>query len=145
MERMREWGPLGRGLGILAGCWWLGDALRGWLGLVVPGGIVGLLLLLLLLGLRVVPIAWVERPAALLMKWLPLILLPSFVLATQDRTFLRTHGLAYVGTMVVTLLLLWVCIGWLAQLLFRAFPGPTDEPGPLTDAERALAESEEPR
>lgn len=141
---MREWGALGRGLGILAACWWLGDAVRSWLGLVVPGGILGLLLLLALLGLGVVPVAWVERPAAWLMKWLPLILLPAFVLATQDRTFLRTQGAAYLGTVAVTLGLLWIFIGWLAQLLFRAAPGPSDEPGPLTEAERALAESEDP-
>lgn len=145
MERLREGVRLVRGLGILAGCWWVGDLLRASLGLTIPGGILGLLLLLGLLGLGAVPIAWVERGATLLMRWLPLILLPAFVLATQDRTFLREHGLGYVTTMALTLLALWIFIGWFAQWLFRVFPGSTDEPGPLTDAERALAETEEER
>lgn len=133
---------LGRGLGILAGCWFGADWLGRALGLVVPGGVLGLVLLLVLLALRVVPLAWVEEASTLLLKWLPLLLLPAFVLATQDRTFLRTQGPLYVALITFTLLLLWGFIGWLAQWLFHRFPGPSDEPGPLTEAECALAEKE---
>lgn len=139
---MKSWVALirlARGFGILAGCWLGGEALRSWLGLVIPGGVIGLGILLALLSARTVAVEWVEEAAAKLLQWLPLLLLPAFVFATRDRNFLKEHGVLFVSLMAFTLLALWGFVGWLAQFLFARFPSLPDEPGPLTDAEQELA------
>ncbi len=121
---------------------WVGSFLSSALGLVVPGGILGLFLLLALLGTRLIKLTWIEPAAEFILALLPLLLLPAFVGAARDHTFWREIGLLYIGAIVASLFCFWICLGHFAQWLFRVFPPPADDPGPLTEAEQTRAAQE---
>lgn len=133
------------GLGILVVCFLTGQTLRTALGLIVPGNILGLFLLLGLLGTGIVRLAWIEEGAALLLWLLPLLFLPVFVGAAEDRSFWAERGIAFAGATLVGLLALWATVGHLAQWLFARLSAKNpahDAPGPLTDAEMTAAAAE---
>lgn len=137
-----RWGKLGEILGgsvILGACYWAGLMLKAAGGLLIPAGILGLFILLVLLGSGLVRLAWVESAAALFLFLLPLWLLPVFVGVAEDRNFWRHEGPLFLATVVAGLLILWAFVGHLAQLLFARLPGDLREPGPLTDAEQRRA------
>lgn len=123
------------GLLILCGCFLAGEALRRALGLIIPGNMLGLFLLLALLGSGVVKLRWVEPAAGALLWVLPMLFLPIFVGAAEDRRFWVERGTVFSVAIVSGLLALWAFVGHLAQWLFARFPGGENDPGPLTDAE----------
>ena len=137
-------GRLVLGAGVLAGCLLAGEVLRRALELKVPANMLGLFLLLALLGTGVVKLRWVESAAGALLGVLPLLFLPIFVGAAQDRHFWAERGLVFSAAILTGLLALWALVGHLAQWLFARFPGAggNDDPGPLTEAEQARAAAE---
>ena len=109
------------GFGVLVACLLAGNWLKGALGLILPGNILGLFLLLALLLTGVVPLRWVEAAARLLLWLLPFLFLPIFILAMKDRAFWAVQGRALSGAVVLGTLGLWVFVGHLSQwLLGRA-------------------------
>ena len=101
------------------GCFWAGEALKAWLGLILPGNILGLFVLLALLGTGIVPLHWVEKAARLLLWLLPLLFVPVFVLALKDKTFWLARGPVLVGVISLATLILWAFTGHLTQWLLR--------------------------
>ena len=90
-----------------------------WLGLILPGNILGLFLLLTLLGTGVLPVRWVADAARWLLWLLPLLFMPIFVYALHNRDFWVTdHGL-FAGTVAAATLLLWMATGHIAQWMLR--------------------------
>ena len=134
-------GRLVLGAGLLVGCLLAGGVLRGALGLKVPANMLGLFLLLALLGTGVVKLRWVESAAGALLGVLPMLFLPIFVGAAQDRRFWVERGAVFSVAVLAGLLALWAVVGHLAQWLFARFPGAggSHDPGPLTEAEQRRA------
>lgn len=125
------------GFAILVGCFLAGQAVKDALGLIVPANIIGLFLLLGLFGAGVVRPRWVEEAAGALLFVLPLLFLPIFVNAAEDRSFWVERGVVYSVAVVAGLLAMWALVGHLAQFLFKRFPSGEGLPGPLTEAEVA--------
>ena len=132
------------GAGVLVGCLLAGEALRRVSGLKVPANMLGLFLLLGLLGIGVVKLSWVESTAGALLGILPMLFLPIFVCAAEDRHFWAERGVIFSAAVLAGLLALWALVGHLAQWLFTRFPSPvgSDDPGPLTEAEAVRAAAE---
>lgn len=107
------------GFGLLVLCLLAGEWLKARLGLVLPGNILGLFILLALLGTGVVPLRWVEAAARLLLWLLPFLFMPIFVLAMRDKAFWAVQGRALSGAVMAGTVLLWVFTGHLAQWLLR--------------------------
>ena len=125
--------PAGRrmlapGFVVLVLCLYAGEWLKSQLGLVLPGNIIGLFILLALLVTGAVPLRWVEAAARLLLWLLPFLFLPIFTLAMQDKVFWAVQGRALAGATVLALGLLWIFTGHLAQWLLR--PRPQEAPTP---------------
>ena len=108
------------GLVIIIACFLAGDFVKARLSLIVPGSVLGLFLLLALLGAGVVRPGWVEDAGRLLLFLLPVSFVPIYVFAAEDHALWREWGLVIVGTLALTVALLWIFTGWLAQLVFRA-------------------------
>ena len=124
------------GLAILSVCYIAGQTLHNATGLIVPGNMLGLFLMLILLATGIVRLAWIEEAATLLLWLLPLLFLPPFVTAAQDRSYWADpRGLGLAGAVLAGLLALWMIVGHTAQWFLARFPGDESEPGPLTDAE----------
>ena len=103
------------GFGILVVCLLAGNWLKGALGLILPGNILGLFLLLALMLTGAVPLKWVEAAARLLLWLLPFLFLPIFILAMRDHAFWEVQGRALCGAIVLGTVLLWAFVGHLAQ------------------------------
>lgn len=109
------------GLALILGCFLAGEFIKRRGGLILPGSVLGLFLLLALLGARVVRIEWIEEAARLLLTLLPLFFVPIYVYAAEDRVLWREWGLVIAGALTLTVTLLWIFVGRLAQrLLGRA-------------------------
>ena len=104
---------------ILVGCLEAGELLKARLGLVLPGNILGLFLLLSLLMLGVVPLRWVENAARLLLWLLPFLFVPIFVPTIRDRELWLVQGRSIAGAVLMGTLLLWAAVGHLSQFLLR--------------------------
>ena len=107
----------GPGFAVLVGGLEAGEGLKRWLGLVLPGNILGLFLLLGLLAAGVVPLRWVESAARLLLWLLPFLFLPIFILAMSDRAFWAVQGRALVGAVALGTAMLWAVMGLLSEYL----------------------------
>ena len=103
------------GFVVLVACLLAGNWLKHVLGLVLPGNIVGLFILLALLLTGIVPLKWVESAARLLLWLLPFLFLPIFILAMKDHAFWAVQGRALSGAVVIGTVLLWAFVGHLAQ------------------------------
>lgn len=107
------------GLAIITACFLAGDFAKHRLGLILPGSVLGLFLLLALLGSRLVRLEWVEEASRLLIFILPTCFVTLYVLAGAERDLWRDWGVVIASTLTVTLILLWIFTGWLAQRLLR--------------------------
>jgi len=111
------------GFALIAGCFLFADWVKRRLGLIIPGSVLGLFLLLGLLGARIIRLAWVEDAAKFLIAWLPVCFVTLYVGAAADRELWRQWGLTIALTLSFSLVLLWIFIGRFAQwLLTRKGP-----------------------
>lgn len=119
----RTWpGRIGRtalGLLIITACFLVGDFAKRQLGLILPGSVLGLFLLLGLLGARIVRFAWVEEASRLLIFILPVCFVTLYVTAGAEKALWKEWGLVIAGTLTLTVILLWIFTGLLAQRLLK--------------------------
>ncbi|ANE44081.1 CidA/LrgA family protein [Deinococcus puniceus] len=106
------------GLGVLVGFAALGEGLMRLLHWPLPGSVVGMVLLLLALGSRVVRLHWIEPAADGLLGILGLLFVPATVGAIQFLGAGAEWGL-WLLVMVAGLLLGAGVAGWLAGRLVR--------------------------
>lgn len=107
------------GLAIITACFLAGDWVKLRLGLILPGSVLGLFILLMLLLSGLVRLAWVESASRLLIFILPVCFISLYVLAGANRELWREWGVLIAGTLVVTMVMLWIFAGTLAQWLLR--------------------------
>ena len=111
------------GFVILIACLEVGEMVKARFGLILPGNILGLFLLLALLLARVVPLRWVESAARLLLWLLPLLFVPVFVPTIRDRELWLVQGRSLAGAVVLGTVLLWAVVGHLSQWVLRRANG----------------------
>lgn len=80
----------------------LGYWAAGWLGLPIPGNVLGMLLLFGLLATGVVPLWIVEAAAMLLLRHLAFFFIPLAVGLMGFADLLREHGLAILAALLVS-------------------------------------------
>ena len=107
------------GLLIITACFLVGDFAKRRLGLILPGSVLGLFLLLALLGARLIRFEWVDQASRLLIFVLPTCFVTLYVMAGENRPLWREWGLVIAGTLTTTVILLWIFTGWLAQRLLK--------------------------
>ena len=106
-----------------------GEWLKRTLGLILPGNILGLFILLTLMAMGVVPLRWVEAAGRWLLFLLPLLFVPIFVVALKKALQLP-QGTGYFVAVFCGVFLLWACVGHLAQRLLPRQPAsPQGEEG----------------
>ncbi len=120
------------GFAVLVGCLKAGETVKSSLGLILPGNILGLFLLLTLLGTGLLPLHWVASAARWLLWLLPLLFMPIFVYALHNREFWVADRGLFAGVVAAATLLLWAATGHLAQWILRKqTPPETRGPTPV--------------
>ncbi|HEY0790996.1 MAG TPA: CidA/LrgA family protein [Chthoniobacterales bacterium] len=112
-------GELLGGLMIFWVCLAVGTFLKSVLWLMVPGNVLGLFLLLGLISVGAVKLRYVELASKWLLFFMPLLFVPIYVSAAEDKTIWAKWGWLLVPALVLTVTAMWVFVGHLAQRLNR--------------------------
>lgn len=67
----------GRGLIILTLCLWAGNILSELLPIMIPGSIIGLLILFFLLAFQLIPTCWIKNSCNLFMRYMTVLFIPA--------------------------------------------------------------------
>ena len=67
----------GRGLVILTLCLWVGNFISKILPIMIPGSIIGLLILFFLLAFQLIPTCWIKNSCNLFMRYMTLLFIPA--------------------------------------------------------------------
>lgn len=95
----------------------IGDAIQHLLHLPVSGSIVGLVLLLICLGLRIVPVSIIEDGAGFLLSFLPLLFIPAMAGVMKYPSLISFNGLMLLITVVLSTIVTISAAGFASQLL----------------------------
>ncbi|SFP53692.1 CidA/LrgA family protein [Salibacterium halotolerans] len=100
---------------------WIQEAFQ----LMIPGSIIGMLLLLGCFSLNIVKPAWLEQGTSLLLSHMPLLFLPVTAGIIAHTSLFAGEGLWLVVIAYISTLLVLVTSGWTVQLLLKR--GTRDE------------------
>jgi holin-like protein len=114
---------------ILVGCQLAGAGIHR-LGVPLPSGVLGLLLLFGGLAVGWIRLDWVERAAEFMVRHMLLLFIPLLAGLTQMKDELRRDGLALVASVVVSLMAVLLTTGALGERLL-----PKIEPTEAAEAE----------
>ncbi len=106
-----------RGLAILVGIYFLGMFLHR-VGVPIPGGVLGLLLLYLALLFGVVRLGWVERAAIFLLRHMVLLFIPLTVGLMDMGGLLSRQAVAITASLLVSFLAVLLTTGLMGRWLF---------------------------
>jgi holin-like protein len=104
----------------LVGLWWLCDWAARRTHLPVPGGVLGMGLLILLLAFRLLPLAWVKRGADLLLKEMLLFFIPAVVAVVQYPALVLRKGISLFLVILAGTSLVMVCTALVMESAVRA-------------------------
>ena len=107
-----------RGAAIIVGCFYAGLGLKAGLGLIIPANVLGLFILLTLLGIKLVPLEWVQLASKWLLFFLPMLFVPIYVGAAADKALWAQWGWLLLTVMVTAVAAMWLLVGHLAQRIF---------------------------
>lgn len=103
----------------LIGLWWLCDRGAHAAGLPVPGGVIGLLVLLVLLLTGVVPARFLRRGAGGLLNHLLLFFVPASMTLLDHRELLSVTGLKLLAVVVLGIVTVMAGTALIVELHFR--------------------------
>ncbi|MGI2328566.1 CidA/LrgA family protein [Planococcus sp. YIM B11945] len=100
---------------VLYGFYWLGDWLRGFFGLPLPGSIIGFLILFAALMLKIYPLRWIESGAHFLLAFLSLYFIPATVGVIGYGDVLSGRGVWLIVIVIISTLATMAVSGLLSQ------------------------------
>lgn len=111
----------GRSFLILFVCLWAGNFLSMLMPIVIPGSIIGLLILFFLLTFQLIPTHWVQCGCTLFTRYMTILFIPA-AMGIMDNYIYLIHSWApiIIGSISSTLIVM-VFIGWLTQHLHNRF------------------------
>ncbi len=116
---------LARGLAFLVGFFFIGNGLHR-LGVPIPGGVLGLLLLSGALNLGLVRLAWLQRAADLLLRHMVLLFVPLTVGLMEMGHVLSSQSVALIVSLLVSFVAVLLTTGLLARWLVAGLPSDAE-------------------
>lgn len=100
-------------LGLILICLLAGINIQQWIGISIPGSIIGMLILFSLMASGLVPVKWVQPSASLFIRYMVLLFVPVSVGLMDHFDMLIANAIpilasAVGGTFIVLLLLAWM-------------------------------------
>ena len=106
-------------IGLLCAIAWLGGTLSRQWGLGIPGNILGILFLFVLLQVKIIPLAWIETGANLLIAELVLFFIPSAGAVIQFEPLMKQDGLAFFLIIGLSTLGVMIVVGIITEKMIR--------------------------
>ncbi|OCG37969.1 hypothetical protein A9G39_00635 [Gilliamella sp. Imp1-6] len=99
----------GRGLVILTLCLWVGNIISKILPIIIPGSIIGLLILFFLLAFQLIPTCWIKNSCNLFMRYMTLLFIPAAMGIMDNYSLLLQNWVPIIfgcvgGSLIVLLL-----------------------------------------
>lgn len=104
---------------LIYGFFLLGQGLREFFNLPLPGSIIGFLLLFAALIFKIFPIRWVESGAVSLLAFLPLYFIPATVGVIDYRHIFTGKGIWLIAILIASTLLTMAVSGYASQYMAR--------------------------
>lgn len=102
---------------LIYACLYAGIALAALLPIVIPGSIIGMLILFVLLSLQILPARWVKPGCHLLIRYMALLFVPVGVGVMQYYDLLSAHFGPIVVSCTVSTVLVLVVVSWSSHLM----------------------------
>lgn len=106
-------------IGVFIVFWQAGNFIARWLALPLPGSIIGLALLLLLLGFKIIPLAWLETGTHVLLSEMLLFFVPAVIGVMKYSQLLVTSGWRIVLAIAASTVLAMTVAGLLVEFVVR--------------------------
>ncbi|WP_347860894.1 CidA/LrgA family protein [Salimicrobium sp. PL1-032A] len=103
----------------LYGFYYIGTLIQGWLGLPVPGSILGLVLLLVLLLTGILPVEWIDHGAGFMLAYLPLFFVPVTVGIIEYPILLSKTGILMIVMTITGTWLTMFAAGFTSEKLSK--------------------------
>lgn len=104
-------------LGVLFGFYLMGVFIQNLFDLLIPGSVLGMVLLLICLYTRVLPEQWISKGATFLLNHLPLFFIPVTVGIMNHLDFFTGKSLWLIPIVLVSTLFIMITTGWIGQTL----------------------------
>ncbi|MEJ9212514.1 CidA/LrgA family holin-like protein [Bacillus smithii] len=112
---------------ILYGFSFIGEMIHRALHLLIPGNVLGLLLLLLCLSLKLFKLDWIEQGAGFLIAFLPLLFVPAMIGIMNYPSLLSKQGILLFFIVFISTIMTVVAAGHASQLLEKSGQKRKDE------------------
>lgn len=99
--------------------YYIGMFIQNYFSLVIPGSLIGMLLLFSLLVLKVIKLNWIQDGIDILLKDMPLFFIPVTVGVVQYLDFFYGKGSIVLIIVVVSTLLVIALSSWITDLMLR--------------------------
>lgn len=106
-------------IGVFIVFWQAGNLIAHWLALPLPGSLIGLGLLLLLLGLKIIPLAWLETGTHVLLSEMLLFFVPAVIGVMKYSQLLVTSGWRIVLAIAASTVVAMTVAGLLVEIVVR--------------------------
>ncbi|CAH8208057.1 conserved membrane hypothetical protein [Vibrio aestuarianus] len=106
-------------LGLILLCLLAGINLQTWLGISIPGSIIGMLILFALMASGLVPVEWVKPSASLFIRYMILLFVPISVGLMEHFEILINNALPILASAVGGTLIVLVSLGWLLDRFLK--------------------------
>ena len=115
-----------RGLAILSVIFLAGEYIASYIDFPIPGAVIGMFVVFVLLQLKIIPLVWVDSGSTWLLTFMGLFYVPYGVGIIESGQLLEEWGMQIILLILVTVLSVFACTGWLFQSLTR-YNSSTDE------------------
>ncbi|MFC0562029.1 CidA/LrgA family protein [Halalkalibacter alkalisediminis] len=95
----------------------IGVGIQNWLGLPIPGSIIGMLLLFFALMTKVLPVRFIEEGSTFILKHMPLLFLPVTVGILQFLDLFAGDGILLIFITLISTIIVMIVSGWIGQNL----------------------------
>ncbi|MED4268783.1 CidA/LrgA family holin-like protein [Geobacillus stearothermophilus] len=112
---------------ILYGFSFIGEMIHRTLHLLIPGNVLGLLLLLLCLSLKLFKLDWIEQGAGFLIAFMPLLFVPATIGIMNYPSLLSKQGVLLFFIVFISTIMTVVAAGHASQLLEKSRQKRKDE------------------
>ncbi|MBE3570445.1 MAG: CidA/LrgA family holin-like protein [Bacillales bacterium] len=112
---------------ILYGFSFIGEIIHRTLHLLIPGNVLGLLLLLLCLSLKLFKLDWIEQGAGFLIAFLPLLFVPAMIGIMNYPSLLSEQGVLLFFIVFISTIMTVIAAGHASQLLEKSRQKRKDE------------------
>ncbi|TLS39056.1 CidA/LrgA family protein [Pseudalkalibacillus caeni] len=102
-------------ISLLYGLFLIGSLIQTWLGLFVPGSIIGMILLFLLLYIRIIPVKWISTGTELLLNHLPFLFIPVTVGIIQHLGLFGGHSIILIPIIMISTIIVMLVSGGISQ------------------------------